>query len=259
MTSDEIKKPFNAWIGKQKPNARASVRLFCFPYAGGSANIYRAWPNILPHSIEVYSLNLPGRGVRLHEPPFTQIEALVKSAAQAILPYLDKPAAFFGHSMGALISFELIRRLRKYYSFQPAYLFASGRMAPQLNDLDPPTYGLPDDEFIQEIRRLSGTPREVIDNPELMRLMLPTLRADFHLCQTYCYTPDEAIDCPITVFGGLQDYETPRESLEAWSEHTKAAFRLRMLQGDHFFINHEQQLILGALAQDLCGFMRERF
>lgn len=258
MMLDETKRPFNAWVGNPKPDGRASVRLFCFPYAGGSSLIFRAWPGILPSNIEVCPLNLPGRGFRFHEPPFTRIESLVEAAAQAILPYLDKPAAFFGHSMGALISFELIRYLRRHHSFQPSYLFVSGRMAPQVNDLDPPTYDLPEDEFIQELRRLSGTPREVLENSELMRLMLPVLRADFSVCQTYSYSEGEAIDCPITAFGGLQDFDVPRESLEAWAEHTKTAFRLRMLQGDHFFIRNEQHLILGALAQDLFESMKSR-
>jgi medium-chain acyl-[acyl-carrier-protein] hydrolase len=233
------------------------MRLFCFPYAGGNSMIYRQWPELLPKNIEVCPVNLPGRGNRLHELAFTDVPSLVEAAVEPIAAQADKRFAFFGHSMGALISFELARALRRKNLPQPSYIFISGRMAPQFNDDDAPTYNLPDEQFVEEIRRLNGTPREVLENPELMHLMTPLLRADFSVCQTYQYTVEEPLDCPITAFGGLQDYEVTRESLDGWREHTKRAFRLRMVQGDHFFINSAPHVILGAIAQELYQFAEQ--
>ncbi len=255
--SNESRRPLNSWISRPRPNAQAILRLFCFPYAGGNAMIYRLWPELLPANIEVCHVNLPGRGNRLQEPAFTDVSTLVEALTEPVAAYADKPFAFFGHSMGALISFELARSLRRKNLPQPSYIFISGRMAPQFNNQDSRTFDLPDEEFVEEIRRLNGTPREVLDNPELMHLMTPLLRADFSVCQTYNYTLEEPLDCPITAFGGLQDYEVTRDMLEGWREHTKLAFRLRMLQGDHFFINSATNVILGAVAQELYQFAEQ--
>ena len=241
------------WFTSPRPNPRALLRLFCFPYAGGGAAIYRVWPHSLPSEVEVCVTHLPGRGTRLREQPFTSLDALVEAAAEAIAPLLDKPFAFFGHSMGAMISFELARRLREQDRPQPAYLFISGRRAPHLPNHDPITYNLPEVELVRELRRLNGTPREVLEHPELMELMIPLLRADFSVVETYVYRPGVPLDCPLTVFGGLEDSDVSREQLEAWREHITGKFALRMLPGDHFFLNdaQAQPLLLSALARDL--------
>jgi len=242
----------NAWLGCPKPNPLAKMRLFCFPYAGGTAAIFRAWPDLLlTTSVEVCVIHLPGRAGRLQEPPFTHLLSLVQEIAPAIRPFLDKPFAFFGHSMGALISFELARQLRRERAPAPAQLFLSGRSAAHLPDVEPRTFDLPEAEFIQELRRLNGTPQEVLEHPELMHLMIPLLRADFSVCQTYEYEKGPPLDSPITIFGGLQDFEAPRAHLEAWREHTSSTFKLRMLPGDHFFLNSEQALLLNTLSQEL--------
>src|ERR1051325_10798789 len=202
------------WITIAGPNPQAGMRLFCFPYAGGSSLIYRQWHESLPYDVEVCLVQLTGRGSRLMETPYKRVGPLVEAVAGAIQPLLDRPFAFFGHSMGAIICFELARHLRRQRpDTQPAYLFVSGRRAPQFPDTDRVTYDLPEPELIAELRRLHGTPQEVLEHPELMRLMLPLLRADFELVQTYEYTPEPPLGCPIAVFGGLQDYEVPRESL----------------------------------------------
>ena len=143
------------------------------------------------------------------------------------------PYAFFGHSMGSLISFELVRYLRREgHDPGPVRLFVSGHRAPQLPDPDPPTHHLAEPEFIEELRRLKGTPEEVLQNAELLRLMLPLLRADFALCETYIYRPEKPLTCPITAFGGLQDDEVPRETLAAWHEQTYNSFKLRFFVGE---------------------------
>jgi medium-chain acyl-[acyl-carrier-protein] hydrolase len=196
-------------------------------------------------------VHLPGRGNRLGEKPFSQLLPLVEAIAEAIVPYLDKPFAFFGHSMGALIGFELARCLRRQNKPLPSHLFVSGCRAPQVPDNDPATYDLPQEEFVRELQRLNGTPKEVLEHPELMHLFIPLLRADFSVCQTYSHAAEPAFNFPITVFGGLQDYESPRENLEPWSEHTFQNFKLRMLPGDHFFLNSSQPLLLQALSLEL--------
>ncbi|HWP41860.1 MAG TPA: thioesterase II family protein [Blastocatellia bacterium] len=239
------------WITYPKLNPEAVLRLFCFPYAGGGSAIFRSWINSLPDTVEVGLVQLPGREHRISEPPFTQVGPLVEALSIALRPHLDKEFAFFGHSMGAIVSFELARWLRSSQSICPARLFVSGRAAPQVPDGSPPTYNLPEADLLIEVRRLNGTPREVLENRELMRLVLPILRADFELVQTYRYSAGPPLDCSITAFGGLQDKEISREDLEAWREQTNDSFSLHMLPGDHFFINTERQMLLDQLSKEL--------
>ena len=157
------------WLSYPKPNPQASIRLFCFPYAGGSAVVFRSWPEALPSNVEVVAVQPPGRGARIMEAPFTSLTPLVEAVAEAMRPQLDKPFAFFGHSLGALISFELTRRLRSLGAPQPARLFVSGTGAPQLGQANRPIHALPDSELMEALRNLNGTPAEVLDNAELMQ------------------------------------------------------------------------------------------
>jgi surfactin synthase thioesterase subunit len=246
-TNSTNKRAANPCFIVPKPNPDASLRLFCFPYAGGGALIFRSWPEYLPAHVEVCGVQPPGRGNRMQESLYTLVEAISKE----ILPYLDKPFAFFGHSMGAKISFELARILQKERGVGPAHLFVSGCRAPQVPYTDPPTYNLPPQEFIEELRSLNGTPREILENPELMNLMTPVLRADFELVQTYAFLPGPLLNCPLTVLGGLLDKEVTREHLDAWQQQTTAFMRLRMLPGDHFFLHSAQSLLLRILTQEL--------
>lgn len=245
------KRTSNPWLVIQRPNPRATLRLFCFPYAGGSTLIYRAWANSLPAHVEVCGIQLPGRGSRMHEQPFFDLAELVETLAPVLAPHFDKPFAFFGHSMGAAISFEMARLLSREGKEGPRHLFVSGRRAPQFPETDRPTYNLPEPEFIEELQRLNGTPRELLENPELMQLMLPLLRADFTLCQTYKLKEAPPLACPITACGGLADKCVTREPLEGWRQHTSASFALRMLPGDHFFLHTDQSTLLRVLGQEL--------
>lgn len=239
------------WLLRPRPNTHARLRLFCFPYAGGAATIYRLWQDKLPLSVEVSPVQLPGRGKRLSETPFTDVQAMVRAAAEALRPYMDMPFAFFGHSMGAMISFELARELRREHRVMPRQLFLSARRAPQVKNREKITYNLPDAEFIDDLRTLEGTPKEVLEQPELMQLMMPLLRADFAVCDTYEYVEEPPLDCPISVFGGLQDSGVTREHLQAWREQTTGAFSLRMVPGDHFFLNAAPAVLFQGLSQDL--------
>lgn len=243
------------WLVNWKPNRTASVRLFCFPYAGGGDSIFRSWQQALGNVIEVCPVLLPGRGSRSREPPCTEINQLVRDMGQALAAYLDKPFALFGHSMGALIAFELARHMIRDYSAQPVHLFVSGRCSPQTisEPLEPKLF---DFELPEMLRRNNGTPEEVLENPELMELVAPVLRADVALCNSYVYTPKPPFRFPITAFGGLDDHGVLRRYIEGWREHTTGPFVLRMLPGDHFFLNTSRLLLLEAISKELEQDMR---
>jgi medium-chain acyl-[acyl-carrier-protein] hydrolase len=239
------------WVAHHISRPDARLRLFCFPYAGGGASVFRAWPVEMLPQIEVWPLQLPGREHRLLDQPLTRVAAVVESFAPLLLPYLDRPFALFGHSLGALISFELSRFLRREYGKTPAHLFVSACAAPHIRDPRPPIYNLPEPEFLAELRRLKGTPEDVLHQPELMQMLLPCLRADFELGSTYRYADEEALSCPISAFGGLADAEISRDELDGWRQHTRGRFTLRMLPGDHFFVLSARALLLQVIAQDL--------
>jgi medium-chain acyl-[acyl-carrier-protein] hydrolase len=176
---------------------------------------------------------------------------MVHSIVDSLLPEITGPFALFGHSMGALISFEVARELRRRGAMGPAHLLVSGRQAPQIEDRDAPTYNLPHAEFIAELRRLEGTPDEILDNPELMSLVLPLLRSDFELVQTYQYRFEPPLSCPITAYGGLEDQGTTMEELRSWQSQTSSTFSLKMFQGNHFFIHSRSKDLIENLSLDM--------
>lgn len=238
-------------ISYRKIQSEPAVRLFCLPYAGGSASVFRDWPNRLPPSIEVCAVQLPGRETRLKEPVFTRLGPLVQELARAVLPSLDRPVALFGHSVGALIAFELARHLRAQYGIRPVHLWAAACPAPQLPDADAPIHTLPEPDFRERVRRFNGTPTAVLEHEELMGMMGPVLRADFALRETYAYVSDAPLDCPITVFGGVQDHDVGEAALLAWQAQTSRSFRLHMLPGNHFFLHSSQAELLQGVYADL--------
>jgi medium-chain acyl-[acyl-carrier-protein] hydrolase len=240
------------WFAYYQPNKAARLKLFCLPYAGGSASIFRLWGRSLPADIEVMPVQYPGREGRIMEKPFDRVETLVDTLLAAIRPHLnDKPFAFYGHSLGGLTSFVLARRLRREGLPMPVHLFVSGFRAPQLPDCDPPIHHLAEPEFISELRRLNGTPEAVLENKELIQLLLPTLRADFAAAETYQYTEDVPLGCSITALGGLEDPEVTEADMTAWQTQTTNRFRVLMLPGDHFFLHNSKDALLAAISQDL--------
>ncbi|MDR5726224.1 MAG: alpha/beta fold hydrolase, partial [Terriglobia bacterium] len=243
----------DSWVACRKPNPQARLRLFCFPYAGTGASIFRTWPDGLPADVEVCPVQFPGRGTRLMETPFTQLAPLVQALAQALVPLLDKPFAFFGHSLGALVGFELARQLRRQSGVQPVRLFVSADRAPQFPLRDRQIHALPEGEFLLELRRLNGIPGKVLEDVELTQMMLPVLRADLAVYETYVYSTEPPLCCPISAYGGLQDHRVNRGHLEAWRDQTSGSFSLRMFPGDHFFWHRTQGLLLQAISQHLRG------
>ena len=233
--------PASAWF----PGADAveGLRLFWFPHAGGAAPA-RAFPAICP-------VRLPGREARIAEAPFERMEPLVAALADAIRPYLAQPFAFFGHSMGAAVAFELARLLRRRGQPLPKLLVASGARAPQFRRNYTPPPAPEDEQFLDELQRLQGIPDDLIDDPALMRAILPALRADAALYRKYAYTEDAPLDCPIRAYGGAGDSNVRREHLEAWAEQTTASFAVRLFPGGHFYIERSQAEFLAALAEDL--------
>jgi len=229
-----------------------AARLFCFHYAGGGASIYRQWAGKLPPWLEVCAIQLPGRETRMGERGYTHMKAAVAEVVQTIDPLLDKPFYLFGHSMGAAISFELIRFLRRYDLPQPRHFFVSARRGPHVPRREKELYHtLPDREFLAAIKRLGGTPDEVLRNEELMELFLPLLRADFTLLETYAYLPEPPLSCPISAYCGTEDNEVNEEEMAGWREQTSSRFTLKMISGGHFFINSQQDLLLRYITQDL--------
>ncbi len=230
----------------------ARVRLFCLPYAGGGALAYRTWVQELPETIDVCPIQLPGREQRLREQPYTRVEPLTEALVGALAPELeDLPFALFGHSMGALIAYEVAHRLRSERGLAPVRLLVSGRSAPHLFTDEKNYHRLPDAELKQVLRNMEGTPQEILDHDELMELMLPIIRADFKLTETYSPRQHPPLDCPIDAFGGLTDPEVDRQELEGWSELTAGPFRLRMFRGGHFFIHSERASLLAAVRESL--------
>jgi medium-chain acyl-[acyl-carrier-protein] hydrolase len=243
------------WIVKPKPNPQAEIRLFCFPYAGGGALPFRTWSNDLPSEIEVCAVQLPGRENRLNEPPIPRLSPLVQTLARVLLPSLDKPFAFFGHSMGALIGFELVRHLRSQKSPVPIHLFVSGCKAPQIPDTDSPLHDLPSSLLIEKLRSYNGTPEAVLQDHTMMQLLLPVIRADFAIIETYVYSKEEPLNLPISAFGGFEDSSVSHEQLAEWRNQTSRSFELQMLRGNHFFLHAERALLLKYISRDLRSYL----
>jgi medium-chain acyl-[acyl-carrier-protein] hydrolase len=241
-----------AWVTCFETNPQARLRLFCFPYAGRGASVYRSWAKELPKDVEVCAIQPPGRETRHREPPITHLSTLIQMLLPALRVLLDRPFAFYGHSMGGLLSFEAARQLRRLGAPAPQCLFISSSRAPQLSAPHPSIHDIPDPAFIAELnRRFNGIPPEIANEPTLLKLFVPLLRADIALLETYKYSPDRPLDCPIFAFGGTEDQEVSPESLDGWRVHTNHSYTSRRLAGGHFFLNSQRPLLLQHLSRDL--------
>jgi medium-chain acyl-[acyl-carrier-protein] hydrolase len=240
------------WILGSPPDPTAKLRLFCFPYAGAGASVFHGWRAALPVGVAVCAVQPPGRENRMREPAFTEMGPLVEAAARALRPHLRPPFALFGHSLGALLAFELARLLRREGAAGPVCLFASGCRAPQLQrPAERPSHRLPRADFIAQLRRFKGTPEAVLNNAELLEVLLPALLADFAVAETYPYKEEEPLGSPITVFGGAEDEQVDGRGLAAWAAQTAGAFRLHRLPGGHFFLRTDRALLLQSLSASL--------
>ncbi|MDJ0718188.1 MAG: thioesterase domain-containing protein [Prochloraceae cyanobacterium] len=211
--------------------------MFCFPYAGSGPSAFSSWIKDLPPEIEICLIQLPGRENRIGESPFSQLLSLVKSLASAF-PVQRIPFAFYGHSMGALISFELAREFRRSNQISPIHLFFAAHGAPHFSGKIAHLLANSSDcELIQQLHRAGGVPNWLIENKKLRQKFLSILRADIQVYMSYTYYPETPLNCPISVFGGLKDVWVTKEQLLAWKEHTSRSFSLEMLPANHFFLD----------------------
>ncbi|NCF64535.1 MAG: alpha/beta fold hydrolase [Chloroflexi bacterium] len=239
--------PAAPWFVRLKPAPRAKMRLYCFPYAGGGVPVFRTWPDGLSASIEVWAAHLPGRGSRSREAPVRHMLPLVQTLVRQLpADSNQRPFAFFGHSLGARVGFEVARSLRRQGKPLPAQLFVSACPAPQLPS-GRPIHMLPKAAFLAELQRRNGIPQEVLAHPELLELLLPMLRADFMVIETAVYRREPPLNFPITAFGGIEDPIVSRGALEAWREQTSGPFNMVFFTGDHFFLRTAEDQLLQAI------------
>jgi medium-chain acyl-[acyl-carrier-protein] hydrolase len=240
------------WIAQLRPAPNARLRLVCFPYAGGGIAQFQPWGALLPPDIDLCAIKLPGRESRLQEPPSEHLLDLATTLGTVLVPLLDRDVVFFGHSLGALVGFETIRALRRSGYPIPRHFFASGRAAPQVAPVDSPIHHLPQAELIAEVtRRYDGIPRVVLEEPSLLNLLLPMLRGDLKMLETYQYHPEAPLQCPITAFGGESDPRVALPGLHAWASQTDGTFNVETFRGGHFYLQTERPALLSALVDQL--------
>lgn len=235
-----------AWFQVIRPRTAASPhvgsrRIYCFPYGGGASSAFRPLASHLRQDVAIFAASLPGRGSRITESPVDDVRSLASSLADAVSAASERDFIFFGHSMGALLSFEVARELRRRGSAAPAGLVVSGARGPAVAGRGggKQHHDLPRDELIEHLRKLGGTPPEVLEMPELMELLLPALRADFKICETYRYVSEPPLSVPLMVLSGEGDEEVRPEHAAAWRSETTGECTIRSFPGGHFFI--EQQ------------------
>lgn len=229
----------------------ARMRLFCFPFAGGGASFYRSWRSRLPADTELVLVCLPGREQRFGEPVIDTIDDMVAALAQAIRPMADLPYAFFGYSMGAIISHHLACQIVAGGGVGPEHLFLAARRSPDRAMKRAPLHGLPSDAFWQEVAKYGGTPREILENQEYRDLFEAPLRADFKLSETAYSGGLPKLSCPITVFGGDTDTSPVPDELEGWQKATTGAFAKHVYAGGHFFIIDHEAAVTGVVVDAL--------
>jgi medium-chain acyl-[acyl-carrier-protein] hydrolase len=247
----------NLWLTVYDPRPAADVRLLCFPQAGSSAAAYREWGQLLPESIELCTVEYPGRGRRRTERPFVRLHALVAAALAGIRPTLDRPFAIFGHCMGALVGFELLRQLQRRGGPTAHALFIAGCAAPSRPPRRSPTYAVPDDQLLAHLRSRDGMPEAYLADPHFVDLFLPPLRADLEVVETYNYRPGERLRCPLFVLAGASDGDATAEEIDAWSRETEWPHVVRRYDGDHRFLQTTAHRALGDVSSDLRALLPE--
>jgi surfactin synthase thioesterase subunit len=238
-----------AWVRRFHPAPDAPHRLVCFPHAGGSASFYFPVSRAMSPGADVLAIQYPGRQDRRGEPCADSIPALADALVSEVRPWFDRPVTFFGHSMGASLAFELASRLEAEGHVLHG-LFASGRRAPS-TVRDERVHLLDDDGLIADITRLSGTDTQVLGDPEILRMILPSVRADYRAAETYRWTPGPRLSCPVFALTGDADPQVTLEEARAWGEHTSGGFTLKTFPGGHFFLNAQAAQVMASITAHL--------
>lgn len=238
-----------SWFVVPAPNPRAKFTLFCIPFAGGGASYYHEWSRAFtPLPVEVRAVQSPGRETRMRETPLPAIGSLVEQLADAVAPFADKPYVIFGHSMGAIVGFELARTLVLRQKPAPSHLFVSGANAPHVPRNVESLHDLPDDQLVCTLsERYGGIPREVLEHRELRELILPALRADLTAIETYQYREGPRLRCPISACCGIHDAFLTVPNVDLWCEMTEGPFESRYFAGDHFYLNDHRGELIAAI------------
>jgi surfactin synthase thioesterase subunit len=233
------------WCRRYRPSSTATARLVCLPHAGGSAPFFLPVAAALSPAVDVVAVQYPGRQDRRSERPLTDARMLAECIHDILLRQPPLPVTFFGHSLGAVIAFEAVRRLEDS-GYPPVHLFASGRRAPSAHR-EESVYRRDDAGIIAEVRKLNGTASSVLGDDELMRAVLPALRADYQAAETYRCDPEVTVDCPITVLTGDNDPKTTLDEASAWEGHTTGSYTIRTFPGGHFFLTAHADKVTGIL------------
>jgi pyochelin biosynthesis protein PchC len=242
----------DTWLRRLRPAGEPWVRLVCLPHAGGTASFYRPWRAVLPADVELYAVQYPGRLDRIGDSCVDDMDTMADAVAAAVAPLLDRPVALFGHSLGAVIGYEVARRLQDRAAGAPVRLFASGRAAPDRPR--PGTKHLESDEVLwDEVRRLNGTKTEVLADPALRQAFLPALRSDYRLVERYRPRPGPPLLCPVTVLLGDTDGEVDVAQAHLWSALTRAEFTVRVFPGDHFYLVGQVPALVEEILLRLAG------
>lgn len=242
----------NRWIRILRPAARCRVRLFCFPYAGGGALMFRAWSRLFPDDVEVCAVVLPGREHRVDEEPVTNLRQLIGQIVAALPPLDDRPFVFFGYSLGTVVAYEVIRYLQASGQPVPQHLFVAARHAPQIVKNRVAISALPENRFVVEIaQRYRPIPDVLLRDTEQRRLTLRNLRADFTMLDAYRMEDETPLNCPLTAIGGQTDPTVSLADLDAWESRTAKEFRRHVLPGDHFFIESATAALQALVREEL--------
>lgn len=237
----------NKWFLKQ-PEKNDRLRIFCFPYAGAGGSVYKNWSYKEDQHVGVCPIQYPGRENRLFEPPIQEMDLLVSEICAQIRKHLDCPYLLFGHSLGAKVAFRVASAMQKTHG-TPAGLIVAGARAPHISETNPICH-LDDDKIIEELRRLGGTPDEILNNKEIMKLFLPSIRADYTLADCFVCKESRILDCSLMAVTGEYDQEATREEMDKWKGYTKKNFTHRAVRGDHFFIEAHEKELLGMIADE---------
>ncbi|MEV7230821.1 alpha/beta fold hydrolase [Polymorphospora sp. NPDC051019] len=238
------------WLRRYQHRPAAAVRLLCFPHAGGGAGTFRAWDVLLPPSVELVSVQYPGREDRFADPLVDDMDELTAQVAAAIARIIDRPYLVFGHSMGSAVAYETVQRLRRYGVPEPDWLFVSGRPAP--GDVTGGDVHLRDDDGLcAELGRLGGTDDVVLADPELRRAVLRYVRNDYRLIETYRPTPAAALSCPVAVLRGGDDPELSADQAHGWARTTTGKLDVRTFPGDHFYLVPQRRAVVATIVGKL--------